>query len=332
MTVLDIYQSADRLHFGCDVDLIPNELAGMAVEKFGMFIRAGLPEPGTVLKRVGMVQVVAVEDGATYGVAKLEEEVNKPDINRKPSQAAGTAVIQSLVFDQATFTAEQARAWIAAHDGFVDNGVDETENTYRFRQYDPKWFSTFRTGQLTDGIVAIYGIVKGEAPAPEAAKDVTKTVNDRINRDGLRLVLGSANVAKADEADEAAPEERYILGIVLEPTDGTDGAPLQPDTQGDIYSAADVRKAAHAWMEEHGNVDLAHSWEPTAKDQVRVLESYIAPVDMDINGTKIRKGTWLLALRVLDDEIWQQIKTGGIGAYSIGGKAFREPVSEGTNG
>ena len=34
----------------------------------------------------------------------------------------------------------------------------------------------------------------------------------------------------------------------------------------------------------------------------------------------------LLALRVLDENIWKAIKAGKIGAYSVGGLASREPV------
>lgn len=322
--MLSIYDDGDRLHFGCDLDLIPNTLAGMAVEALRKFPTVAPPAPGAVLKRVAEVQVVPVVDAACYGVAKDEEPVGKPEVGRQPSAAAGTAVVQSLVFDRDVFSLEEARAWIASHDGFGDYGVDETENTYRFRQYDPQWFSTFRTGELREGLVAIYGIVK-EAETAAADGSVAKAVNAQIVRDGLRVVLASARVEKAE--DQAAAEERYILGVVLEPTDGTDGAELKPDTQGDIYSAADVRRAAHAWMEQHGKVDLDHSWEPTSKQQVRVLESYLAPVDMEINGAQIAKGTWLLALRVLDDTIWANIKAGGIGAYSIGGTAMREPVS-----
>jgi hypothetical protein len=329
--MLSIYDDGERLRFGCDLELIPNTLAGMAVEELRKFPTTAPPAPGAVLKRVAEVQIVRVNDTACYGIDK-GEPVGKPDVGRKPSAASGAAVVQSLVFDRDVFSLEDAKAWISSHDGFGDYGVDETENTYRFRQYDPQWFSAFRTGELREGLVAIYGIVKdAELASDEAGGNVAKAVNARLARDGLRLVLGSARVEKAEGTD--GTEERYVLGIVLEPTDGEGGAEFKPDTQGDIYSVADVRRAAHAWMEQHGKVDLDHSWDPTSKQQVRVLETYLAPVDMEINGETIAKGTWLLALRVLDDTIWATIKAGGIGAYSIGGTAMREPVSsEDTNG
>jgi hypothetical protein len=39
--------------------------------------------------------------------------------------------------------------------------------------------------------------------------------------------------------------------------------------------------------------------------------------------THIRRGTWLLAVRVVDDELWQQIKAGELTGFSIGGSALR---------
>jgi hypothetical protein len=45
-------------------------------------------------------------------------------------------------------------------------------------------------------------------------------------------------------------EERYVLGVVLEPE--------SVDAQKDIYSAAEVREAAHRFMEEYRNLGFMH--------------------------------------------------------------------------
>ena len=121
-------------------------------------------------------------------------------------------------------------------------------------------------------------------------------------------------------------EERFVLGIVLEPNDGEDGAPLDPDTQKDIYSAEEIRQAAHKFMEEYRNLGVMHS--ELANDKIKILESYIAPADFILDGTKIRKGTWLLAVRVIDDTLWQCVKRGELTGFSIGGSAMRSPVKE----
>jgi len=60
-------------------------------------------------------------------------------------------------------------------------------------------------------------------------------------------------------------------------------------------------------------------------DQVKVLESYLAPTDFTIGDLTVRKGTWLLAVRVLSDELWDRVKTGDLTGFSIGGSARRIP-------
>ncbi len=110
-------------------------------------------------------------------------------------------------------------------------------------------------------------------------------------------------------------DERYVLGVVLEPE--------TVDPQGDVYSAEEVRLAAHRFMEEFGGLGLMHRL--AVNDQVKVLESYLAPVDFDIGGVRVRKGTWLLGVRVLSDALWAQVKDGTLTGFSIGGSARRVP-------
>jgi DNA adenine methylase len=59
---------------------------------------------------------------------------------------------------------------------------------------------------------------------------------------------------------------------------------------------------------------------------VSILESFIAPVSFTVGTTKVRKGTWLMALRVTSDKIWKQIKGGELTGFSIGGSAVRAPA------
>lgn len=117
------------------------------------------------------------------------------------------------------------------------------------------------------------------------------------------------------KAEETASEERYVLGVVLEPE--------TEDTQHDIYSADTIRSAAHKFMEDFGNLGLMHKVNVSGK--ARVLESYIAPVAFKVGGQAIKKGTWMLAVRVLDDELWKAIKGGELTGFSIGGSAIRRP-------
>jgi DNA adenine methylase len=110
-------------------------------------------------------------------------------------------------------------------------------------------------------------------------------------------------------------DERFVLGIVLEPE--------VVDAQGDIYSPEEIRGAAHRFMEEFGGIGLMHRL--SVNDQVKVLESYLAPTDFDLAGVRVRKGTWVLGVRVLADELWEQVKDGRLTGFSIGGSARRVP-------
>ncbi|OHD18508.1 MAG: hypothetical protein A2Y38_13905 [Spirochaetes bacterium GWB1_59_5] len=112
-------------------------------------------------------------------------------------------------------------------------------------------------------------------------------------------------------------EERFVLGVVLEPE--------TRDSQGDIYSEEEIRQAAHQFMEYFHNLGFMHRLLINGK--AKILESYIALVDFEIDGQKVKKGSWLLGARILDTELWNGIKEGTIAAWSIGGSALKVPAS-----
>lgn len=141
--------------------------------------------------------------------------------------------------------------------------------------------------------------------------------------DALPAPVGRSAQARDVELSATSPlikgldprDERFVLGIVLEPE--------VVDAQGDIYSAEDVRAAAHRFLEEFGGLGLMHQMR--VNDQVKILESYLAPTDFSLGELSVRRGTWLLALRVLSDELWTRIKDGELTGLSIGGTARRYP-------
>ena len=144
-------------------------------------------------------------------------------------------------------------------------------------------------------------------------------VGDRVFRVGLEEVLPTLSgpkdlglrVCKAD----STTEERYVLGIVLEPD--------TVDSQGDIYTAETIRQSAYLFMEEYGNIGLQHSG--LINDKVKILESWIQREDTMIGGQAVKAGTWMLAVHVIDDELWAKVKDGRITGFSIGGRAKRVP-------
>jgi hypothetical protein len=125
-------------------------------------------------------------------------------------------------------------------------------------------------------------------------------------------------ILKADE------DERYVLGIVLEPNDGKDGAPLDPDAHRDVYSTQDVADAGRAFLVKHNELGVMHKRIAKRAEMV-VCENYIAPCDFELEGQRVRKGTWLLGAYILSDDLWSQVKTGKLNAWSIQGKAMSRP-------
>ena len=117
-------------------------------------------------------------------------------------------------------------------------------------------------------------------------------------------------------------EERTVFGIVLEP-DVTD---IQLDT----YDEEAVKNTAWQFMENMQNIGKQHT--QIINDKVNILESYVAPVKMNIDtpagAVKIKKGTWLMRVRIVDDVIWQDIKNGDLTGFSIGALASTTTLKE----
>jgi len=150
------------------------------------------------------------------------------------------------------------------------------------------------------------------AIAPGSAGALAPEQNDRLRR----VRTKATNEVALIKVDAPDTDERYILGVVLEPD--------EVDSQGDMISAEEIRDAAHRYMQTHGNVGLQH--QTFVNDKIKILESYIAPVGFEIGGQKVKQGTWLMAFRVLDDSIWKAIKSGLLTGLSIGGTGLRMAV------
>lgn len=110
-------------------------------------------------------------------------------------------------------------------------------------------------------------------------------------------------------------EERFVLGIVLEPE--------IKDSQGDIYSEDEVRKAAHGFMADFQNIGLMHRTIINGKAQI--LETYLAPATFTIGDQEVKKGTWMFGVRVSDDDLWAEVLDKELTGFSIGGSAVRTP-------
>ena len=57
--------------------------------------------------------------------------------------------------------------------------------------------------------------------------------------------------------------------------------------------------------------------------EATVVESYITPVDMEVDGELWKQGSWVVSIKVDDESTWQEIEKGNLNAFSLGGRGVR---------
>jgi 2'-5' RNA ligase len=115
-----------------------------------------------------------------------------------------------------------------------------------------------------------------------------------------------------------ADDRRLVTGILLQPE--------TVDAQGDIYSEEVIANAAHEYLAAYNAGTVVGLMHKDMNRPLQLVESWLAPVPLVIEGRLIKKGTWIATVRVLDDAIWQDVKRGKITGFSIGGVAKVRPI------
>lgn len=111
-------------------------------------------------------------------------------------------------------------------------------------------------------------------------------------------------------------KQHIVTGVVLEP-DTT-------DLQGDTIMAEEIEKAAYQFMEYYGRIGYQHE---KFDKELKIVESWVTSVDFVLNNVKVKSGSWLMSVRVLEPEIWEQIENGEITGFSIGGESRAEKAA-----
>lgn len=113
--------------------------------------------------------------------------------------------------------------------------------------------------------------------------------------------------------------KRLVYGVVSEPETA--------DLQDDVLSVDEIEKAAHEYLRAFRVVGDQHE---TLAD-AEVVESFIAPVDYAAeDGTEIKKGSWVIGVKVHSEALWADIQKGAYTGFSIGGQAERVDDGEAT--
>lgn len=144
----------------------------------------------------------------------------------------------------------------------------------------------------------------------EAAIKATKKLLNKTPETEQTEVQKFEKFVSVYQIDKTDKEEHIVCGIVYEPD--------TEDAQGDMASEIEIRKAAYQFMEDVQVFKVMHKGK---KVKVKMLESYIAPADFTIASQSVKKGTWVITLRVLDKAIWKAIKDGKLTGFSMAGYA-----------
>lgn len=96
------------------------------------------------------------------------------------------------------------------------------------------------------------------------------------------------------------------------------------DRQGDIIEASTLVKAVNEFMEY-----LRVGKEMHKGDEVgRVIHSLPVTKEIfDSLGIQTDREGWIVAMKVYDDATWDRVKSGELAAFSIGGRANREEIT-----
>ena len=105
-------------------------------------------------------------------------------------------------------------------------------------------------------------------------------------------------------------EGKEIFGIVL--------VPEEKDGDKDSYFKEAIREACYEFNKDFMNQSYRHNHLLT-KNQVSIIESYIAPCEIKIGEEVIKEGTWLMRSSIDDEELRKEVREGKIKGFSIGG-------------
>lgn len=105
--------------------------------------------------------------------------------------------------------------------------------------------------------------------------------------------------------------------------------PDSEDLQGDVLDSEEIEKMAHRYAAESRFIGDAHRKDADGNvipADAEMVETFIAPIDFEVDGEKILKGSWVITIRVNDAEMWNNVAAGLIDGVSIGGSGYRTPV------
>lgn len=119
-------------------------------------------------------------------------------------------------------------------------------------------------------------------------------------------------IAKSVDTDK-----QIFTAVVLRPN--------EVDLHGDIYSEEVVEKACYDYLEYSRKGNLQH----LVETQLAVpVESYIAKSDFELGSGQVKKGDWVLSMKINDEQLWEMCKNGEFTGFSVGCSGLVENIDD----
>ena len=244
----------------------------------------------------------------------------------------GTTIQSVILWKERFPTMESALEWIKAN-GFSSDKVDETDESFRFRQRDPAEFdpngfgdgSAFRTIMISEHVSATVGFLLQKSQHTHTPNADGSCRSGFVRRGDLCVRSGSTADSGKDITGEGRKvhafvkvddEKRIVTGPVL--------VPNILDLQGDFEFAEDIEKAAHGFLANRGDIGRQHE----------IFDGIGVPVESHLTREPIKNsagktlpvGTWVMSVKITHEPTWQAVKRGEVTGFSIGFRGIRSEL------
>ncbi len=103
--------------------------------------------------------------------------------------------------------------------------------------------------------------------------------------------------------------------------------PMVVDLQGDWMTKEDIAESAYDFLSQYNkatHLKQQHQGNPIS-EKAEVVESFLVPDGntITLGSQTYPEGTWIMSIRILDDELWANVESGAITGLSVGGKGVR---------
>jgi hypothetical protein len=183
----------------------------------------------------------------------------------------------------------------------------QVPNHYQYWMISNQAKAKMTRDYLVDAIAKKEVDLNFEAPYKKSVSKASTEAEEKNVEFNSRIRFGMP-IAKVDK------DKQLVTGIVLEPD--------TVDAQGDTIDREAIERAAHNFLAKYNReTEMGLLHQVFGEIGVELVESYLAPIDLEIGGQSVKEGTWLMTVRVKDEKLWKKIKSKEITGFSIGGVA-----------